>query len=253
MKIVDTHTHIYYEQYQENWENLIKDIQEKMEFIVSIGADYNSSKKSNDLSLKYPFIYATVGYHPVDISSYTKEDYNKILEMAKNNPKIVAIGEIGLDYHWMKDDKETQKAFFKMQLEDAIKLNLPVVIHTREALEDTLKILIESEKSVGILHCYPGSFESYKPLMDRFYIGVGGTLTFKNNKKTKELVKNTPIERIVIETDSPYLTPEPFRGKLNYPQYTIYVAEEIAKIKEMDVIDVINITTENAKKVYNIK
>lgn len=252
-KICDTHTHIYFEDYDTDRENILHQIENELEFIVSISCDLESALKSLNLAKKYKNIYSTIGYHPVDISKFNKDDYNKMLNLAITEKKIIAVGEIGLDYHWMKDPKDIQKKFFKMQIEDAININLPVVIHTREALEDTLNILKEYKKLKGILHCYPGSFESYKPLIDNFYIGIGGVLTFKNNIKTKELVKNAPIEKIVIETDSPYLTPVPFRGKRNSPLYTKYVAQEIANIKNMHIQDVINITTKNAYDIYNIK
>lgn len=165
---------------------------------------------------------------------------------------MVAIGEIGLDYHWMEDPEEVQKEGFRKQIELARRVKLPIVIHTREALQDTLDILKEYKNVGGILHCYPGSYEAAKPFLDRYYIGVGGTVTFKNNRKTKELVKKLSLEKIVLETDCPYLTPVPFRGKRNEPGYTKYVAEEIARIKEISVEEVINITTENAKKIYGM-
>ena len=182
-KIIDTHTHIYDEQFQEDFNDVMKNIEEQMEGIVSIGFDMESSLKSIEL---------------------------------------------------------------------AERVKLPIVIHTREALQDTLDILKEYPNVGGILHCYPGSFQAAKPFLDRYYIGVGGTVTFKNNRKTKELVKELPLDRIVLETDCPYLTPVPFRGKRNQPVYTKYVAEEIAAIKEISVEEVIKVTTENAKKIYNL-
>ena len=166
--------------------------------------------------------------------------------------KVVAIKEIGLDYHWMEDPEEVQKEGFRRQIELAERVKLPIVIHTREALQDTLDILKEYPCVGGILHCYPGSFQAAKPFLDRYYIGVGGTVTFKNNRKTKELVKELPLDRIVLETDCPYLTPVPFRGKRNNPVYTSYVAEEIARIKEISTEEVIEVTTENAKKIYKL-
>ena len=177
----------------------------------------------------------------------------EIEKLALNEEKVVAIGEIGLDYHWMADPKEVQAEGFRKQMALAEKVKKPVVIHTREALQDTLDILAEFPNVGGILHCYPGSYEAAKPFLDRYYLGIGGTLTFKNNKKTKELVEVLPLEKIVIETDCPYLTPVPFRGKRNEPIYTSYVAEKIAKIKNISVEEVIKVTTENAKKIYGIK
>lgn len=253
VKIIDTHTHIYDKQFSEDFDRVMFDIEKQMEGIVSIGFDLESSLKSIELSHKYDFVHAVIGVHPVDIKKYN-EDVEKTLEkLALTEPKVVAIGEIGLDYHWMEDPKDVQAEGFRKQMALAERVKKPVVIHTREALQDTLDILSEYPNVGGILHCYPGSYEAAKPFLDRYYLGIGGTLTFKNNKKTKELVEILDLNKIVIETDCPYLTPVPFRGKRNEPIYTQYVAEEIAKIKGIEVEKVIEITTENAKKIYGIK
>lgn len=252
MKIIDTHTHIYDERFEEDFDTVMKNIEEQMEGIVSIGFDLESSKKSIDLANKYPFVHAVIGVHPVDIKKLNDEVEKELEKLALTEKKVVAIGEIGLDYHWMEDPEEVQKEGFRKQIELAERVKLPIVIHTREALQDTLDILKEYKNVGGILHCYPGSYEAAKPFLDRYYIGVGGTVTFKNNRKTKELVKELSLDKIVLETDCPYLTPVPFRGKRNEPIYTKYVAEEIARIKEISVEEVINITTENAKKIYSI-
>lgn len=252
-KIIDTHTHIYDKQFEEDFNDVIDRIENQLEGIVSIGFDLESSQKSVELAKKYNFVHAVVGVHPVDISKYNDEVEKEIEKLALNEEKVVAIGEIGLDYHWMADPKEVQAEGFRKQMALAEKVKKPVVIHTREALQDTLDILAEFPNVGGILHCYPGSYEAAKPFLDRYFLGVGGTLTFKNNKKTKELVEVLPLEKIVIETDCPYLTPVPFRGKRNEPIYTSYVAEEIAKIKNISVEEVIKVTTENAKKIYGIK
>lgn len=252
MKIIDTHTHIYDERFEEDFDTVMKNIEEQMEGIVSIGFDPESSKKSIELANKCSFVHAVIGVHPVDIKKYNDEVEKELEKLALTEKKVVAIGEIGLDYHWMEDPEEVQKEGFRKQIELAERVKLPIVIHTREALQDTLDILREYKNVGGILHCYPGSYEAAKPFLDRYYIGVGGTVTFKNNKKAKELVKELSLDKIVLETDCPYLTPVPFRGKRNEPVYTKYVAEEIARIKEISVEEVINITTENAKKIYGI-
>ena len=251
-KIIDTHTHIYDEQFQEDFDDVMKNIKEQMEGIVSIGFDMESSLKSIELANKYDFVHAVIGIHPVDIKKYNTEIDKELERLALSEKKVVAIGEIGLDYHWMEDSEEVQKEGFRRQIELAERVKLPIVIHTREALQDTLDILKEYPGAGGILHCYPGSFQAAKPFLDRYYIGVGGTVTFKNNRKTKELVKELPLDRIVLETDCPYLTPVPFRGKRNNPVYTSYVAEEIARIKEISTEEVIEVTTENAKKIYKL-
>lgn len=252
-KIIDTHTHIYDKQFEEDFDDVIDRIENQLEGIVSIGFDLESSQKSIELAKKYKFVHAVVGVHPVDISKYNDEVEKEIEKLALNEEKVVAIGEIGLDYHWMADPKEVQAEGFRKQMALAERVKKPVVIHTREALQDTLDILAEFPNVGGILHCYPGSYEAAKPFLDRYFLGIGGTLTFKNNRKTKELVEVLPLEKIVIETDCPYLTPVPFRGKRNEPIYTKYVAEEIAKIKNISVEEVIKVTTENAKKIYGIK
>lgn len=251
-KLIDTHAHIYDEQYNNDFNKVMEEIENELDSVVMIGCDLETSLESVKLSNEYNFVYATVGVHPMDISKYNDEVEKKLEKLATNEKKVVAIGEIGLDYYWMNDPKEVQKAGFRKLMKLAERVKKPVVIHTREALFDTIEILNEFPNVGGILHCYPGSFEAAKPLLDRYFIGIGGTLTFKNNKKTKELVRVLPLEKIVIETDSPYLTPTPFRGKRNHPIYTKYVAEEIARIKEIAVEEVIKVTTENAKKIYRI-
>ena len=252
MKLVDTHAHIYDKQFKPDFDEIIDRISKELEFIVSIGYDLESSEKSVNLAEKYPFIYGVVGVHPTDIKKYNDAVERKLEELA-GNEKVVAIGEIGLDYHWMEDPKEIQEDIFRRQMELSRRVGLPVVIHTRDAMEDTVKILEDYKDIGGIMHCYPGSYETAEKLIDRYYFGIGGVVTFKNNKVTKETVKKLPIEKIVMETDCPYLTPEQFRGKRNEPVYGRYIAEEIARIKEMSLEKVIEITTENAKKVYNIK
>lgn len=251
MKLVDTHCHIYGEKYADDVEEVLKRSEENLDFIVNIGYDMESSKKSVEMSETYSFLYATVGFHPTDIKGYSDESEMELLELAKNR-KVVAIGEIGLDYYWMEDEKEVQKSVFRRQMEVARQLKKPVVIHSRDAMEDTINILNEFPDVGGIVHCFPGSYESAKLIIDRYYFGVNGVVTFKNNKKTKETVKKLPLDRIVIETDAPYLTPTPYRGKRNEPIYVKYVAEEIAELKGVSVEEVIRVTTENAKKIYNI-
>ena len=251
-KIIDTHTHIYDKQFEDDFDDVMKRIEDELEGIVSIGFDLESSLKSLELANRYSFVNAVIGVHPVDIKKYNDKVEKELERLALTEKKVVAIGEIGLDYHWMEDPKDVQIAGFRKQMELAERVKKPVVIHTREALQDTLDVLKDYKNVGGILHCYPGSLEAAKPFLDMYYLGIGGTLTFKNNKKTKELVKELPLEKIVLETDCPYLTPVPFRGKRNEPIYTKYVAEEVARIKEISVEQVIKITTENAKKIYGI-
>lgn len=252
MKLVDAHCHLNDEMYKEDFNDIISEILSEMEFIVCSGWDYESSLNAVKLSEMYDNIYATIGYHPTDISKMNDKDFSHIENLAKNHKKVVGIGEIGLDYHWMKDPKEVQKETFIKQIEMIRRVDIPIVIHTRDALEDTINILRNYKDVGGILHCFPGSYESVKPILNRYYVSVGGTLTFKNNAKTKELVSKVPLEKIVIETDSPYLTPVPFRGKRNNPIFTKYVAQEIAGIKKISFEEVVKQTTLNALKAYRL-
>jgi len=251
MKLVDTHCHITDDRYDEDRDEILKEIGENLEFAVNIGFDLESSKRSIDLADRYDFMYAVIGVHPTDISGYNDE-LEDSLEKLAFHPKVVAIGEIGLDYHWMKDEKEKQKTVFRRQLEMAKRTDKPVVIHTRDATQDTLEILKEYPEIKGIVHCYPGSYESAVELMDNYYFGVGGVITFKNAKKLVEAVSKIPLERLVIETDAPYLTPTPFRGKRNNPIYVEYIARKIAEIKNVSYEEVVRVTTENAKAIYGI-
>ena len=251
MKFVDTHCHLDDERFNEDREEVLKRIEEKMEFVVNVGFDLPSSKTSVEYSNTYPFIYSAIGVHPTSISEYNDEVEKELIELSKNK-KVVAIGEIGLDYYWMEDEKEVQKEGFRKQMRLAEKLNLPVIIHSRDDMADTIEILNEFPNVRGIVHCYPGSFESAMNIPSNYYFGIGGVLTFKNSKKTVEFVNKIDISKLVIETDSPYLTPVPFRGKRNEPIYTEYVVKKIAEIKNIPVEEVLRITTENAKKIYEI-
>lgn len=251
MKLVDTHCHLDNEKFDEDRLEVIERIKENLEFCVNIGYDLKSSEETLKLAQKYDFVYGVIGVHPTDITGYDESIENRLEELAKD-PKIVAIGEIGLDYHWMTEPKDVQKDGFRKQLALAKRVKKPVVIHTRDAMEDTIEVLNEFPDIEGVIHCYPGSIETAKQLVDRFYLGIGGTLTFKNAKKTVAVVKDIPLDRIVIETDCPYLTPEPFRGKRNEPIYVEYVAQKIAEIKGVTLEEVVKVTTENAKKLYGI-
>lgn len=251
MKLIDSHAHMDNDAFDCDREEVFQRIEEKMDFILNIGYDLESSKKSVEYANKYDFVYATVGFHPDEISGYSQESL-EILEDLAQDPKVVAIGEIGLDYHWMTHPKEVQQDIFRKQLNFARKIGKPVVIHSREAMEDTINILNEFPDIKGIFHCYPGSVESAKGLVDRFYLGIGGVLTFKNAKKLIEVVKEIPLEKLVLETDCPYMTPAPFRGKRNEPLYVEYVARKIAEIKNIDFETVAEITNKNTRIVYGI-
>ena len=251
MKIIDSHVHLNLSQFDEDRDEVLKRVEGKLDFVVNIGFDLESSEKGVEYADKYSFIYATIGFHPDEIEGYSDEAEKKLEELAKN-PKVLAIGEIGLDYHWMTRPKEEQWEIFRRQLRLARKLNKPVVIHTREAMEDTINILNEFPDITGILHCYPGSVETAKRMVDRFYLGIGGVLTFKNARKLVEVVSEIPIEKLVIETDCPYMAPTPYRGQRNEPIFTEEVAKKIAELKNMSYEDVVRITNENTRKAYRM-
>ena len=253
--IFETHAHFDDEAYDKDRDTLLKSLEfHGVEAIVNVGASMTSSRQSIELAKEYPFVYAAVGVHPEQVEELNEEAMKELEEMASNE-KIVAIGEIGLDYYYDDVPKEIQKKWFKEQLDLAVRLKKPVIIHSRDAAADTMDMMKEYQGTLtGIIHCFSYSKECAEFFVKSgYYLGIGGVVTFSNAKKLKEVVKETPIERIVLETDCPYLTPMPYRGKRNSSHYLPYVAQEIAKIKGMPVEEVIRITNENAKRVYQIK
>ena len=258
MKFFDSHAHLDDEKFNEDREQLIEQIyKEEIQKFVSAGYSLESSKKAIELSQKYEFIYATCGISPNDIPQTEEELWNmldEIRKIAKENPKIVAIGEIGLDYYWNKENKELQRKAFLEQIKIANELGLPIVIHTRDAIMDTIEMLKQNEvKKKGIFHCCPLNRELVKEgLKLGFYISFAGPVTFKNSKNANEIIEMVPNEKILIETDSPYLSPEPLRGRRNDPRNVKYIAKKIADVKEIDISDVARITFENAQKIFEI-
>lgn len=253
--IFDTHVHYDDEAFDQDREAVLQRIREDgVGMIADIGADIASSKKAMELSERYDFIYAVVGVHPSEVEPMQPSDIAWLREMAKK-PKVVAIGEIGLDYHYEEPERELQKKWFKAQLELAKEVKLPVSIHSREAAQDTLTIMqqMDMQETGGVIHCFSYGWEMAKIYLDMgFYLGIGGVVTFKNAKKLKEVVQKAPLERIVLETDGPYLAPEPFRGKRNMSSYLTYVAEKIAELKKITPEEVIQITEQNARRLYHI-
>ena len=252
----DTHAHYDDEKFDFDRDEAIKRAySEGVLNIVNIGANIESSKKSIDLANKYDFVYAAVGVHPEEIATLP-DDYIDILEKLVNNnrEKVVAIGEIGLDYYCSDVPRDVQQKFFVEQIHLAKRVDLPVVIHSRDAHKDTLDIIKRENVNKGILHCFSGSQEmADEVLKNGLYIAIGGVVTFKNAKKVVEVIKNIPMDRLLVETDLPYLAPEPFRGKRNESGYLKYIVEKIANIKNMSSDDVARITTENARELYGIK
>ncbi len=253
--IFDTHAHYDDEAFDEDREELLFGMQENgVECIVNAGASLASLPKILELTEKYSFIYGSVGIHPSETGELTIRDMEWIGEAARRE-KIVAIGEIGLDYYWPEPDREIQKRWFQMQLELAGEMKLPVIIHSRDAAADTLEILKEwdSHKVRGVIHCFSYSWEIAREYLAMdYYFGIGGVLTFKNSKKLKETVCHLPMERILLETDCPYLAPEPYRGKRNQSEYLIYVADKLAELKGISREKVLEITSNNAKSFYGI-
>ncbi|MEI2442775.1 TatD family hydrolase [Priestia megaterium] len=253
--LFDTHVHLNAEQYEDDLQEVINRALEKdVQNMVVVGFDEPTIKKAIQIAETYDFIYASVGWHPVDAIDMTDEHLAWIEELAQH-PKVVALGEMGLDYHWDKSPKEVQKDVFRRQIRLARKVNLPIIIHNRDATEDVVTILKEEhvEEVGGIMHCFTGSIEVAKQCMDmNMYISFGGPVTFKNAKKPKEVATELPLDKLLIETDCPYLTPHPFRGKRNEPGYVSYVAEQIAELKGITYEELADITTANAKKLFGI-
>ena len=259
MKFFDNHAHLDDEKFDEDREELIKKIHnDEIDKFVSAGYSLESSKKSIELSKKYNFIYSTCGISPNDIPQNEEELWKELAEIkkiAKENKKVVAIGEIGLDYHWNTENKELQKKAFVEQIKIANELNLPIQIHTREAVVDTLEILKQNNvNKKGIFHCCPLNRELVKEgLKLGFYISFAGPVTFKNSKNATEIIEMVPNDKMLIETDSPYLSPEPLRGKRNDPRNVKYIAKKIAEVKNITIEEVADITYENAMKILNLK
>jgi len=253
--LFDTHAHLNAVQYEEDLEEVIQRAKDEgVSHIVVVGFDRPTIKRAMELSEQYDFIYASVGWHPVDAIDMTEEDLAWIKELA-SHPKVVALGEMGLDYHWDKSPKEVQKEVFRKQIALAKEVQLPIIIHNREATADILEILKEekAEEVGGIMHCFSGSLDVAKQCMNmNFYISFGGPVTFKNAKKPKEVAQEIPLDRLLIETDCPYLTPHPYRGKRNEPSYVKLVAEQIAELKGVSFEEIAYVTTENAKKLFGI-
>lgn len=253
---IDTHVHLNADQYEEDLQQVIeRALEAKVEKMVVVGFDRKTIERAMKLIEQYDFLYAAIGWHPVDAIDCTNEDLMWIESLAVNNPKIVAIGETGLDYYWDKSPKDVQQQLFRKQIHLAQKLNLPIVIHNRDATGDVVKILREENASSvgGVMHCYSGSVETARECIAmNFMISLGGPVTFKNAKTPKEVAKEIPLEHLLIETDAPYLAPHPYRGKRNEPSYVPLVAEEIARLKGLDVEEVAKATTENATKFFKL-
>lgn len=259
MGFFDSHSHLNDEKFDEDRDKVIKEIYESgTTNFVTAGYSVESSKKAIEIANNYDFIYATAGVSPNDIPQTEEELWKQLTEikdLAKNNKKVLAIGEIGLDYYWNTDNKEIQKKAFVEQIKIANELDLPIVIHTRDAVMDTIQILKENEvKNKGIFHCCPQNRELIKEgLKLGFYISFAGPVTFKNSKNADEMINLVPNDRILIETDSPYLAPEPVRGTRNIPSNVRFVAQKIANCKGLSLEEIERLTVENTKRILKIR
>ena len=258
MGLFDSHSHLNDEKFDDDRDKIIKEIYESgVTNFVTAGYSVESSKKAIELAQKYNFIYATVGVSPNDIPQIEDELWKQLEEvkyLVNKNKKIVAIGEIGLDYYWNTENKDIQKKAFIEQIKLANEVNLPIVIHTREAVMDTIQILKENEvKNRGIFHCCPQNRELIKEgLKLGFYISFAGPITFKNSKNADEVINLVPNDRILIETDSPYLSPEPVRGTRNTPANVKFVAQKIADVKGLTLKETERIIVENTKRILKL-
>ncbi len=250
----DTHTHLDDDRFNDDRAIVIQKMFDAgVSLAVNIGADMKSSAKSVKIAREYDFIYAAVGVHPHDVENMTEQDVETLKQLAQDK-KVVAIGEIGLDYYYDNSPRELQKKWFRRQIELAKELNLPYVVHDRDAHADCLEIIKESGYFRGVMHCYSGSAEMAQELLKLgFYISFAGPVTFKNGKKAKEAAKAVPIDKLLIETDSPYLTPEPYRGQRNDSSYVPYVAREIAALKGLTEEETARLTLENGKRFFGIE
>ncbi|WP_016993810.1 TatD family hydrolase [Lysinibacillus boronitolerans] len=252
---IDTHVHLNADQYEEDLQEVIdRALEAKVERMVVIGFDRKTIERTMQLIEQYDFVYGVIGWHPVDAIDCTQQDLEWIEELA-SHPKIVGIGETGLDYYWDKSPKDVQQELFRKQIQLAQKINLPIIIHNRDATGDVVQILREENAASvgGVMHCFSGSVETARECIGmNFMISLGGPVTFKNARLTKEVATEIALEHLMIETDAPYLAPHPHRGKRNEPAFVPLVAEEIARLKGLTIEEIAQATTANAKKFFGI-
>jgi TatD DNase family protein len=255
-KIFDSHAHYDDEEFDNDRKEVLEELKnEGVIGIMNCSSSYKSIAKTCELINTYDFIYGAVGIHPENADEFKDEMLDEFKDIIKKNPKVKAIGEIGLDYYWDENpDKEIQKDVFRKHMKLAEELNLPVIIHDRDAHEDTLNIIKEFPNVKGVVHCFSGSVEFAKECLKLgYYIGVTGVVTFKNAKKVVKVVKEVPVERLLVETDCPYMAPEPNRGKRNKSSYIKYVIEKISEIKEINPKEFNLKVNENLQNLFKIK
>ena len=252
--MIDTHSHLFEEDFDIDRDDCVKRCKEfNINKVIIVGFDYYTNRKAQEMAKKYDIFYPTAGIHPEYANKDYNEKFNELKDFIKNN-KVYAIGECGLDYYWSVEFKEEQKILFEMQINLAIENDLPIIIHCRDAIKDTYDILSKYKGRIkGVMHCYSGSLEmAYEFIKLGLYISLGGPVTFKNAKEPKRVAKNISIDNLLIETDCPFLTPVPYRGKRNESSYVRFVCDEIAKIKGMTSKEVEDITEANAIKLFRI-
>lgn len=251
--MIDTHVHLYSEKYIDHSEIIREAFENGITSMVNIGCDLESIDPTIRISNEYENIYCAIGIHPINYLEYDSKVEEKLTTLVKSEKKVKAVGEIGLDYHWYPNKKNEQAKIFIQQLDLAKSLDVPVIIHCREALDDLYDILAKYKNMTIIIHSFSGNALYAKKFLELgVFFGFSGPITFKNGQNQREACGVIPLDRILLETDGPYLTPEPFRGKLNKPHYTIYVAEMIAQIKDVPVDKVIRETTNTAERIFKI-
>jgi len=252
MPLIDSHAHLDDRRYSGDRAAVIEEIQSSgVTNVINIGADMKSSRASVELAEKYDFIYAAVGVHPHDAKSMKAADIETLRKLSEHK-KVVAIGEIGLDFYYDHSDRDAQRYWFREQLKLAKEVNLPVIIHDRDAHAECLEILREFNVSHGVMHCYSGSAEMAREVLEMgLHIAFGGVLTFKNARAAVEALKAVPLDRLLLETDCPYLSPEPFRGQRNTSAYMPYIARKAAEIKGVGYDEICEITSKNVKDLFN--
>lgn len=250
LMFIDTHCHLYDEYYSDMDRVIQNAVKNNVKRVIVNGCDMKSNKEVLELIKKYDIVYGALGFHPTELDGISDEEL-KWLDDNLDNSKIVAVGEIGLDYHYDETDREKQQYFFRKQLEIAKKHNLPVIVHSRDSIQDTYNILKDSSVK-GVLHCYSGSLEMAREFIKiGYFLGVGGIITFKNAKNIINVINNIGLEYILLETDSPYLAPEPYRGRTNEPAYIPIIASKIAALKGVSISEVERITTGTARGIFD--
>ena len=254
MKIFDTHSHYADHAFDEDREQVLAELPDKgVELVMLAASDMRDSLANSELAAKYGYVYASAGIHPESVDDTPADYLDRLREIIASNPKVKAVGEIGLDYHYENYDREKQILFFRQQLELAAELDMPVIVHSRNATEDTIEILKEYRPR-GVVHCFSGSAETAKEVIKLgMYIGFTGVLTFKNAKKALKALAEVPMDRLLLETDCPYMAPEPFRGRRSDSSMIAYTAAKAAEVKGLPVEELIDITCRNGMKMYGIE